>query len=120
MPDLAICSPTTLGNLRTLKDNQNRYLLYVVRSAGGISATSRTKTSGGVTVRQTTQIADDLVVLMSTQAGGGYVYIREAPNVTFNPYYDTSHNLYQSICEERISLAVPWPAAAVTVDLTSA
>lgn len=119
MPDLAICSPTTLGNLRTLKDNQNRYLLDVVRSAGGINATSEDEDLWGVPVRQTTQIADDLVVLMSTQAGGGYVYIREALNVTFNPYFDTSHNLYQWVCEERIALAVPRPAAVVTVDLTS-
>jgi hypothetical protein len=57
--------------------------------------------------------------LLSTQAGGALVYIREALNVTFNPYYDTSHNLYQWICEERISLVVPRPAAVVTVDLTS-
>lgn len=118
-PDLAICSPTTLGNLRTLKDNQNRYLLDVVRSARGINATSEDEDLWGVPVRQSTQIADDLVVLMSVQAGGGYVYIREALNVSFNPYYDTSHNLYQWICEERISLAVPRPAAVVTVNLAS-
>jgi HK97 family phage major capsid protein len=116
-PDLAICSPTTLGDLRTQKDLQNRYLLDVVRSAGGINATAEDENLWGVPVRQTTQIVDNLVVLLSTQAGGGLVYIREALNVSFNPYYDTSHNLYQWICEERIALAVPRPAAVVTVSL---
>jgi HK97 family phage major capsid protein len=118
--DVAICSPGTLFNLRTQKDLQDRYLLDVVRSARGINATSEDEDLWGVPVRQTTQIADDLVVLLSTQAGGGLVYIREALNVTFNPYYNTSHNLYQWVCEERISLAVPRPAAVVTVDLTPA
>jgi hypothetical protein len=116
--DVAICSPTTLGNLRTQKDDNHRYLLDLISSAGGINATSEDESLWGIPVRQTTQIADDLVVLLSTQAGGGLVYIREALNVTFNPYYDTSHNLYQWICEERIALAVPRPAAVVTVDLT--
>jgi hypothetical protein len=102
-----------------LKDTHNRYLLDIVRSARGINATSEDENLWGIPVRQTTQIEDDLVVLVSTQAGGGFVYIREALDVTFNPYYDTSHNLYQWICEERISFAVPRPVAVVTVDLTS-
>lgn len=118
-PDLAICSPTTLGMLRTQKDLQNRYLLDVVRSAGNINATSEEENLWGVPVRQTSQIADNLVVLLSTQAGGGLVYIREALNISSNPYYDTSHNILQWICEERISLAVPRPAAVVTINLTS-
>ena len=88
-----------------------------MRSAGTINATSEGEDLWGVPVRQTTQIADNLVVLLSTQAGGGLVYIREALNVTFNPYYDTSHNLYQWGCEERISFACPRPAAVVTVAL---
>lgn len=59
------------------------------------------------------------MVLMSVQAGGGYVYIREPINVTFNPYYDTSHTIYQWICEGRGAYACPRPAAVAAVSLSS-
>jgi Phage capsid family len=121
-PDLIVTHPQTLGALRRQKDSQGKYLLDVVRGAGGIDQTSEVENIWGVEVRQTTQCPAGTAIVMSIAAGAAVGWVRVGLTVEFNPYSATiggtdlwTTNQYSWRAEERISLSAPRPAAICVV-----
>ncbi|OBF70495.1 hypothetical protein A5750_23270 [Mycobacterium sp. 852002-51613_SCH5001154] len=110
VPDMFIVSPNTWTALKEIKDLYARYILTPD------PANDEPDSLWGISVLQTTQIADGTAILLDS-AKFGQVVVREALVMRMGfAGNDFTNNVVRFVAEERLNLAVVRPAAVMVVE----
>jgi HK97 family phage major capsid protein len=111
VPDVVFIHPETLGAIRRLRDQNGRLQLNLDEGPRGVDQTAETENLWGVQLVQTTQQPTGTAAVLSLASGAALVYVREGLTTFFDPYSQSSSNIYVYIAETRLALATPRPGA---------